>query len=89
MRLFKKWHTFIALCAGVMIIALFKSAFVQSAPDINLPEQNMQQPSAMAIATFAGGCFWCMEPPFEKLDGVSSVISGYIDGHKKNPTYNL
>ena len=38
-------------------------------------------------ATFAGGCFWCMEPPFEKLDGVKEVISGYTGGHKNNPTY--
>ena len=38
-------------------------------------------------ATFAGGCFWCMEPPFEKLDGVVEVISGYTGGHEKNPTY--
>ncbi|MEM7392190.1 MAG: peptide-methionine (S)-S-oxide reductase MsrA [Verrucomicrobiota bacterium] len=39
------------------------------------------------IATFAGGCFWCMEPPFDKIDGVKSTISGYTDGQKKNPTY--
>lgn len=38
-------------------------------------------------ATFAGGCFWCMEPPFEKLKGVQEVISGYTGGHKENPTY--
>ncbi len=38
-------------------------------------------------ATFAGGCFWCMEHPFEKLDGVKSVISGYSGGHQKDPTY--
>lgn len=38
-------------------------------------------------ATFAGGCFWCMEPPFEKLDGVIEVISGYTGGEKSNPTY--
>ncbi len=38
-------------------------------------------------ATFAGGCFWCMEPPFEKLPGVAQVISGYTGGQKKNPTY--
>jgi peptide methionine sulfoxide reductase msrA/msrB len=38
-------------------------------------------------ATFAGGCFWCMEPPFEKLEGVSDVISGYTGGHKEYPTY--
>ena len=38
-------------------------------------------------AIFAGGCFWCMEPPFDKLDGVVSTISGYTGGHTKNPTY--
>jgi len=38
-------------------------------------------------ATFAGGCFWCMTPPFEKLDGVKEVISGYTGGHVVNPTY--
>lgn len=40
-----------------------------------------------AIATFAGGCFWCMEPPFEALPGVSTVVSGYTGGTKENPTY--
>jgi peptide-methionine (S)-S-oxide reductase len=39
-------------------------------------------------ATFAGGCFWCMEPPFEKLPGVISVVSGYTGGRKPNPTYD-
>ncbi len=38
-------------------------------------------------ATFAGGCFWCKTPPFEKLDGVKEVISGYTGGHTVNPTY--
>lgn len=38
-------------------------------------------------ATFAGGCFWCMEHPFEKLDGVVGVVSGYTGGHKEDPTY--
>ena len=40
-----------------------------------------------AVATFAGGCFWCMEPPFDKLDGVISTTSGYTGGHVENPTY--
>lgn len=40
-----------------------------------------------ATATFAGGCFWCMEPPFDKLDGVISTTSGYTGGHKADPTY--
>jgi peptide-methionine (S)-S-oxide reductase len=38
-------------------------------------------------AAFAGGCFWCMEHPFDKLPGVISVTAGYTGGHKKNPTY--
>lgn len=38
-------------------------------------------------ATFAGGCFWCMEYPFEELNGVVEVITGYTGGEKKNPTY--
>ncbi len=38
-------------------------------------------------ATFAGGCFWCMQPPFEQLPGVSEVLSGYTGGEGKNPTY--
>ena len=39
------------------------------------------------VATFAGGCFWCMEPPYDKLDGVKSTVSGYMGGHVANPTY--
>ena len=38
-------------------------------------------------ATFAGGCFWCMEPAFDHLEGVVTVTSGYTGGTKKNPTY--
>lgn len=45
------------------------------------PKQNLE------TATFAGGCFWCMEPPFEKLNGVISVTSGYTGGFKKSPSY--
>jgi len=39
------------------------------------------------IATFAGGCFWCMEHPFDELDGVISTTSGYTGGHKEHPSY--
>ncbi len=48
----------------------------------------MAEPSDdMAVATFAGGCFWCMEPPFDKLDGVSATVSGFMGGHVEDPTY--
>jgi len=43
--------------------------------------------AAPARATFAGGCFWCMEPPYDKLPGVISTTSGYMGGKTKNPTY--
>jgi peptide methionine sulfoxide reductase msrA/msrB len=41
----------------------------------------------LETAFFAGGCFWCMESPFEKIPGVKEVISGYTGGQKENPTY--
>lgn len=40
-----------------------------------------------ATATFAGGCFWCMEPPYDKLDGVIDTRSGFSGGHVVNPSY--
>jgi len=43
--------------------------------------------SQYAEATFAGGCFWCMEPPFVQLDGVVSVTPGYTGGTQKDPGY--
>jgi len=44
-------------------------------------------PDGMAVATFAGGCFWCMEPPYDEIDGVVSTTSGYIAGDVEAPTY--
>ena len=46
-----------------------------------------KQAPQTATATFAGGCFWCMESPFDRRDGVLSVTVGYTGGQKKNPTY--
>jgi peptide-methionine (S)-S-oxide reductase len=46
-----------------------------------------KQAKKTAVATFAGGCFWCMEPPFDAVKGVRSTTSGYTGGEKKNPTY--
>jgi peptide-methionine (S)-S-oxide reductase len=54
---------------------------------LGLAAQPAQGAAKRAEATFAGGCFWCMEPPFDKLDGVISTTSGYTGGNKKNPTY--
>jgi len=46
-----------------------------------------QQAAAVAVATFGGGCFWCVEAVFENIDGVYSVVSGYQGGDMKRPTY--
>lgn len=46
-----------------------------------------EQAKNLTTATFAGGCFWCMEAPFDELPGVISTISGYTGGFKKNPSY--
>ena len=45
------------------------------------------QAQTRAVAIFAGGCFWCMEPPFDKVDGVLATTSGYIGGTKATATY--
>jgi peptide methionine sulfoxide reductase msrA/msrB len=67
------------------LIALGTITFACSRND----KQKNPLPPAVTLekATFAGGCFWCMETPFEKLDGVHRVISGYTGGKVKNPTY--
>jgi peptide-methionine (S)-S-oxide reductase len=46
-----------------------------------------QAPAKTAIATFAGGCFWCMEEAYDKVPGVVSTTSGYMGGKRRNPTY--
>ena len=52
---------------------------------ISLGTSDMAQNTEKAY--FAGGCFWCMEPPFEALDGVLEATSGYMGGETENPTY--
>jgi peptide-methionine (S)-S-oxide reductase len=43
--------------------------------------------SKKEVATFAGGCFWCMVKPFDELPGIHGIVSGYTGGHVENPTY--
>lgn len=72
---------FVAVCS----IATFALLTVGSAVSGTM-NKSMNEP-ALATATFAGGCFWCMERPFEDIDGVKSVVSGYIGGHVVSPSY--
>ena len=80
--MFKIRNVLFAL-AGVLMLGFALSGSGQ-APK---PAAKAAPGPAHARAIFAGGCFWCMEPPYDKLGGVVSTTSGYIGGHKKNPTY--
>jgi peptide-methionine (S)-S-oxide reductase len=59
--------------------------FYASADSVGQPPADNQ---TLATATFAGGCFWCMEPPFDHLAGVVATTSGYTGGRQENPTYD-
>ncbi len=73
----------ITLLIGLIVASyLIQNAFVDQ--EVNAMDENH---STLEKATFAGGCFWCMEHPFEKMDGVQSVVSGYAGGHLESPTY--
>jgi peptide-methionine (S)-S-oxide reductase len=65
-----------ALATGLLLLAL------------GAPYAAAQAPAPKtAVATFAGGCFWCMEPPYDKIPGVIATTSGYMGGKKRYPTY--
>lgn len=69
---------------GLLVLILFaglRAHVPAQAQDLQPP------PSGLETATFAGGCFWCMVHPFDDLDGVRSVTSGYTGGSLANPTY--
>lgn len=78
---------------GILLIlaiaAIFFDACSSRPPETAATAGRISDPEAAGYerATFAGGCFWCMEPPFDKLDGVVATISGYTAGSVANPTY--
>ena len=72
---------------SILVSLIIVATFAVAATIDKKGEMKDMEETMTAKAIFAGGCFWCMEPPFEKLDGVHAVVSGYIDGHKENPTY--
>jgi peptide-methionine (S)-S-oxide reductase len=74
--------------AVILLIGLYVSAAADQPPKRSgNPTGEATETEQVGVATFAGGCFWCMEPPFDKLEGVTSTTSGYIGGHVKQPTY--
>lgn len=71
------------LLAGLVLLATAMTVAASAKEEGKMEGKSTQT----ATAIFAGGCFWCMEPPFEKMDGVLAVIPGYIGGDVENPTY--
>lgn len=70
----------------ILILVLGAALFAVAVVPADEPvRKDGKRPSAKA--TFAGGCFWCMEPPYDNLEGVVSVTSGYTGGQVKYPTY--
>lgn len=68
---------------GMMLLCMAVPGWSGNSPAGKAPPR----PEVLWKATFAGGCFWCMEHPFDQLPGVVSVTSGYSGGVTKNPTY--
>ena len=75
----------------MVVATLFAGALLLMSVELRTNDVIAAEPALTAMtakATFAGGCFWCMVPPFEQLNGVLSVTSGYTGGHVANPTYD-
>jgi peptide methionine sulfoxide reductase msrA/msrB len=88
----KSWRT-IVLGVPILVVAILVAVGVTSTRADSPRSQDKQADTSakggkLAKATFAGGCFWCMEPPFERLDGVVSVTSGYTGGKETGPSYS-
>jgi peptide methionine sulfoxide reductase len=78
------YHMLIKYNIFILIVCTFSCSNSSDNRNINIKKINN---SGLDQATFAGGCFWCLEAPFEILDGVNEVISGYSGGKNPNPTY--
>ena len=72
----------VAIVAGIAAVGL---AFISSADEQDTPTNEV--PKRLSSAVFAGGCFWCVEADFDKVEGVIDTVSGYTGGRIANPTY--
>jgi len=69
------------------LIAIAALSALAAIIPVAAPAQTPAPPAKSAVATFAGGCFWCVEADFDKVEGVISTTSGYTGGRVANPTY--
>ena len=72
------------LFASLVLVAALSGCASSQSEFATLPDAEAE---GLKVATFAGGCFWCVESDFEKLNGVKEAISGYTGGEFENPTY--
>jgi peptide-methionine (S)-S-oxide reductase len=72
---------------GVLVALATGTLLSFGAPQAQTSRTPAAAPAGLAKATFAGGCFWCVEADFDKVPGVKSTVSGYIGGKVANPTY--
>ena len=78
---------FIIAIGAIALVTTLVGAKAFTPPPDNAQTALASTSSAQATAVFAGGCFWCMESDFEKLDGVGDVVSGFAGGLLQNPSY--
>ena len=71
----------------IFLVTLLVFTPVTAASAQTAKQNAPSKPAKLETATFAGGCFWCMQPPFDKTKGVVSTVVGFTGGSQKNPTY--
>lgn len=71
------------------LVAVLSLVFIGCVTTVVDVEESAELKSDYKVAYFAGGCFWCMEPPFDELEGVITTIVGYMGGDVENPTYEI
>ncbi len=80
------FYSFVAIAAAGLLLT-GKIGEYYKPENTEKEKEVMADRKKLQVATLAGGCFWCMEPPFERLDGVDQVISGYSGGVEVDPAY--